>query len=133
MLKGDMAQQLNEILTEARQEIVEITETSMRAIAKETSQRIKTDASIKRGLHRSGDYARGWTMKQQKKRGEIVGFVVYNRTKPGLTHLLEKGHVIRNKYGEYGRTNGIPHISTAERWSQVEIMRQLGNRLGQMK
>ena len=43
--------------------------------------------------------------------------VIYNRTHPHLTHLLEKSHVIKNQYGEYGRTspgNGqVVHIAPA--------------------
>lgn len=128
-----IAKQLQVILEQAEDQIVTLTEETMQAIAKETAQRIKVEAQIKKGLHHTGKYASGWTVKGRKSRGKITGFVVYNRTKPGLTMLLEKGHVVRNKAGTYGRTLGIPHIAPADKWAQGEIMRRLGHRLGQMR
>lgn len=132
MIKN-IANELQIILEEYEDKMVVLTEETMRAIAKECANRIKTEASVKKGLHNTGEYASGWTVKKKGGRGKISGFVVYNRTKPGLTHILEKGHVIRNKVGSYGRTMGIPHIAPAEKWAQVEIMRRLGYKLGQIR
>lgn len=129
----DVSEQLKVILEEFDGELVTLTEETMRGIAKETAQRIKTEAHVKKGLHDTGEYASGWTQKKKGKKGKINGYVVYNRKKPGLTMLLEFGHVIRNKQGTYGRTTGIPHIKPAETWAQGEIMRRLGHRLGQIK
>lgn len=60
-----------------------------------------------------GDYARSWSVKKQSK-GQVADYVVYNRNHYQLTHLLENGHVIRNKKGTYGRTRPIKHIAPAE-------------------
>lgn len=128
-----ISRQLQIILEQAEDQLVVLTEDTMRRIAKETADRIKVEATIKKGLHDTGGYAKGWTFKPRKKKGKITSFVVYNRRKPGLTMLLEKGHLIKNKYGAYGRKLGIPHIAPAEKWAQGEIMRRLGQRLGQMK
>lgn len=53
----------------------------------------------------TGAYAKGWTKKAVGK-----NIVVHNKTNPGLTHLLERGHV--NKDG--GRTQAEPHIKPIE-------------------
>lgn len=79
----------------------------------------------------SGDYAQGWAIKTKKGRDTIEA-TVYNRTKPSLTYLLEKGHVIVNKYGPQNkrdgggnRTKAIPHISTARERAAEYIMKEL--------
>ena len=59
-------------------------------------------------------YRTGWRV-TRRAQGILTTFIVHNATKPGMTQLLEYGHVIRNQKGTYGRTNGIKHISKAER------------------
>lgn len=63
---------------------------------------------------RHGDYARGWAVKREPARGGLTDFIVHNSKHYQLTHLLENGHVIRNKKGTYGRVNGVKHIAPAE-------------------
>ena len=65
-----------------------------------------------------GDYAKGWRV----KRIDDKAAVVYNATHPGLAHLLENGHVIRNKNGEYGRYNGVKHIEPVEEESMDDFL-----------
>lgn len=65
------------------------------------------------GPGRKGHYRTGWAVKPRRE-GRLVSFVVYNKRKPQLTHLLEYGHVIRNKKGFFGRTHPIKHIAPAE-------------------
>ena len=64
------------------------------------------------------EYRAGWSIRTKRLKFGFEG-VVFNRTKPSLTHLLEKSHVIQNQYGTYGRTNpeagvgGKVHIAPA--------------------
>lgn len=53
----------------------------------------------------TGRYAEGWDKKRVD--GKLV---IYNKSKPGLPHLLENGHA---KVGG-GRTAAIPHIRPVE-------------------
>lgn len=59
-----------------------------------------------------GKYARGWT-KRKLESGTLVSYVVYNGKFPGLTHVLENGHVARNQFGSFGRVRAIKHIGPA--------------------
>ena len=58
-------------------------------------------------------YRTGWRVTRRAE-GILTTFIVHNSTKPGMTQLLEYGHVVRNQKGTYGRTSGIKHISKAE-------------------
>ena len=64
------------------------------------------------------DYKKGWSVRTKRLRYGFEG-IVFNKTKPSLTHLLEKPHVVKNQYGQYGRTNptagigGLVHIAPA--------------------
>ena len=64
--------------------------------------RATSPRSKKKGRH----YADGWT---KKKKGD--GYIIHNKSKPGLAHLLEFGHL---KRGGKDRVSGVPHITPAE-------------------
>lgn len=85
-----------------------------------------------RGKGRKKHYAAGWTVKSLSE-GRLVSFVVYNKSKPQLTHLLENGHVIRNKKGTYGRTSPIKHIEPAEEAAVQKFELRVRARLRSLK
>ena len=76
----------------------------------------------------SGDYKRGWTVRTTRKHGSVES-VIYNKDKPGLTHILEKSHVIKNKNGTYGRTSPghgqVEHIGPARDAAEEYLLRLL--------
>lgn len=53
----------------------------------------------------TGEYKSGWTRKKLTSGGEIR-YIIYNRKKGSIAHLLEFGHA---KVGG-GRVSGKPHI-----------------------
>ena len=108
--------QMAEILDTVSRRVKGVLETDSMEVAKETVQKLKNTSPKK-----YGDYARGWKV-SKKERGSLV---VHNATDYQLTHLLENGHVIRNKKGTYGRTNGIKHIEPAEEWASDELPRRI--------
>ena len=78
----------------------------------------------------TGRYARGWTKKQKYIRGVGTSYVVYNKDKYRIAHLLENPHEKKNKYGSYGFTEGdhaIAHAQEyAEEWLYDEVSKKLG-------
>lgn len=62
----------------------------------------------------SGEYAAGWSKTTEKDGIGFVKVVIHNKKKPGLTHLLEKGHekwIHGVDTGE--RVPAYPHIESA--------------------
>lgn len=72
-----------------------------------------------------GHYKDGWTKKTESESATSIRIRIYNRKKPGLTHLLENGHAKRGG----GRVNGIPHITPAEKMAAEEYEKRLKARL----
>ena len=70
----------------------------------DTSKQVTKSISLKSPKNK-GDYAKGWTRKKDNVGGE-VRYIIYNKKKGSIAHLLEFGHA---KQGG-GRVSGIPHI-----------------------
>lgn len=113
---GSVAAQMEELLDEINRDVEDSAKKNMSTVAKESAQKLKNTSP-----RRSGSYAKGWSVKKQ---GDM-DVVVHNRADYQLTHLLENGHVIRNKKGTYGRINGIKHIAPVEEWAVDELPRRI--------
>ena len=87
----------------------EAVEKAVRKTGRETAKDLRNTSP-----KRTGAYASSWTTKVTRSSGRLIGVTVYNKEHYQLTHLLENGHVIKNKKGEYGRTRPIKHIEPAE-------------------
>lgn len=72
---------------------------------------------------RTGDYAENWAVKRLKN-GE---YVIHNKKRYQLTHLLEKGHLNRDG----SRTPAQPHIKPVEKDAIKDFEKELIRRLQQ--
>ena len=113
---GSVSVQMKELLNEVDKDVQNSTKRNIDSVAKECVQKLKNTSPVK-----TGSYAKGWGTKRQ---GDM-DVVVHNRTDYQLTHLLENGHVIRNKKGTYGRAPGIKHIKPVEEWAIDELPRRI--------
>lgn len=69
-------------------------------------------------------YSKGWGYRTDRKNfGQFV-MVLENKKKPGLTHLLEKGHI--NRDGKT-RAKAFPHIEPAAEEIFKEFERRINN------
>ena len=113
--------QMKNILALEQKEIKEVTDRTMIEVGDEAVEKLKATSpkrtKYKKGNRPKGRYARGW-----RKKNEGDGLVVYNATDWQLTHLLNNGHAIVNRYGDTGdRTNGDNHIGEVEDWAKIEF------------
>ena len=113
---GSVAAQMEELLDEINRDVEDSARKNMSTVAKESVQKLRNTSP-----RQSGSYAKGWSVKKQ---GDM-DVIVHNKTDYQLTHLLENGHVVRNKKGTYGRTNGIKHIAPVEDWAVEELPRRI--------
>lgn len=112
---GSVAIQLAEVVDQYDVKLKRATNNAMDVVAKEAVSKLKSTSPRK-----SGEYARGWGIKRERGTGGINTVTVKNRVYQ-LTHLLENGHIVRNKKGTYGRAPGIKHIKPVEDWANTEL------------
>lgn len=119
-----VTEQMEEIFRNYPDKVNEIVDDVSLKVAKDTADRLKNTSPRRKG--RGGKYARGWSVRRDPDSAH--GHVVYNR-EPQFTHLLEYGHVVRNKFGTYGRARAIRHIEPAEEAGQMQYELQLRVRI----
>lgn len=122
-MASSVQQQIAEILKQYENECNETIRKVTQEVAKETVTTLKQTSPKRKG--RGKHYASGWDVKEETTLGGGISFMVYNKTKPQLTHLLEHGHA---KVGG-GRVQAIPHIAPAEEKAEIELLRRLEEKL----
>lgn len=115
-VKG-VAGQLSLILDEYAERLNARTDDIMDDVASQTAADLRNTSPKK-----SGDYAKGWTVKKDKR---FHTYIVHNRDHYRLTHLLNNGHVVANQFGKYGRVMGDAHIERAEGRAVTALFKKL--------
>ena len=109
---SDLARAVNEAMSEYR----DLTEQALKSAVTEVAKETK-DIAKENSPSLSGRYKKGWATKKTTDTSGQISVTVYNRARPGLTHLLEKGHAKRGG----GRVSGVPHIAPAEEHAVSEL------------
>lgn len=105
---------LNSYATEVRSKIA----TTSMEVARECAQRLRQTSP-----KRTGKYSKGWAVKEMRTNDVgLSTWVVHNKTRYRLTHLLEYGHKARGGTRIVGKA---PHIKKVEEWAQNEFPKQL--------
>lgn len=132
-----MVAQLNDILDDIHTVLQDDYEGAAKEISRECVQRLK---AVKWKTSTGKNYSATWTLKRDKHSGGHLGtWIVHNSKNYQLTHLLENGHVIINKYGKQQRRNGggdstgsHKHIEPVYLWAQDELVHQIEMKLERM-
>lgn len=100
---------MQRILTKYGEDVTETTRHLVKKAGNEARDKLKK-VSPKRPKGNK-HYAEGWRAGEYTWSALGASIIVYNATKPGLAHLLEKGHANRNG----GRTPAHVHIAPVEK------------------
>lgn len=122
----DLTGQLSEIFDDYQRDFKRKVNNSVDKVGKESVQKLKNGSPKK-----TGDYAKGWRLKRERGRNGINDVTIHNATDYHLTHLLENGHVIRNKKGTYGRAPAHKHIAPVEEYFNSEVVEEIRRELEQ--
>ena len=106
--------QMKMILDEFSEKVNDTLEKAADQTAEQSVEKLQNTSPRK-----TGAYASGWKVKKESKKE----FIVHNSDHYQLTHLLENGHVVRNKKGTYGRAPAHKHIKPVETWANNEFQR----------
>ena len=127
----DFAYEVKKLLGEYQQGLYTQLEPVMRKTANEARKELRRTSP----KGDSGKYRRGWEysikVSSRMGGGQIT---LYNGPRPGLTHLLENGHAVRNGTGRNtGKqfTDANPHIAAANEYAQKQFLENLQLALGE--
>lgn len=129
MSRDSVQAQINKILNDYIDQEEDKIEKITKEVAEDVAKQLKQTSPKSHGGGKH--YANGWKVKNQpsSKTRHTVMSVVYNATKPQLTHLLAKSHDIVNQYGRYGRSKPDPHIENAEEYGADLYLQRLEREL----
>lgn len=116
-----LAQSIDKILNEYEEDIIKDTGKLAKDFAKKGAQALRGNPG---GFGGTGEYSKGWTSRYEDGRLSQQG-IIYNKDVPGLPHLLEHGHALRNG----GRTKGVSHIAPVEDKISEEFYKAVKNSL----
>lgn len=110
-----------DVLNEYDQEVNNLTPRAVRKVATRCRKDIQSAAAAK--FNGSG-YQSSWVTKVTNKSARDYAITVYSK-KPGLPHLLEKGHIKVAHGHVLGRTPGRVHIKPAELKAIADIEKEI--------
>lgn len=114
---------LRALMDEYDRDVFSFTVEATDKVAKDATRKLRQN-STGTFQNRTGNYRRAWRAELKKTHTSILA-TIYNKTEYRLTHLLEKGHAVKNRKGgpTVGQAKAYPHIAGVEEWAieQFEI------------
>lgn len=113
-MKIDLSKAMDKLLTEYGTEITEELADAVQDVGNDTVSYLKSTSPRGNGKRH---YASGWSAEVEKT-WHGTSLIVYNKTKPQLTHLLNDGHHYVSRSGErLFDVAGDQHIDHAETYA----------------
>ena len=93
---ANFSDEIQKILAEYGDDVNERMGEVVNKLAQKGAKQLRANSPVDNGAPKSGSYAKGWRVEKDKAaaRGLLHSATIYN-SQPGLPHLLEHGHALR--------------------------------------
>lgn len=125
----DLSKAINDILTQYGDEVYGVMEECIDEVSEEAKDKLRAENHFRK---ESLKYAPSWINEKLQGKPLTAKRAVHNEDHYRLTHLLEKGHVVRNGTGRNKgkqRTDAFPHIAPVNDWVNKELVQRLERKL----
>lgn len=119
-MSNDLSKAVASVLGDYSESVVETVQRVTEDVAKEGLKRVKAASPVNPDGKKRGAYKSGWRKKVIVNRLGASA-VIYNDKFPGLVHLLEKGHALRNG----GRAPAQEHVAPVQEWMNEELEKRI--------
>lgn len=117
----DLSKAIDEILKEYGDEVYDVVGDCIDEVAEEAKNRLRSVTVFKNPAQH---YPQSWINEKLESKPLTVSRAVHNEHHYRLTHLLEKGHAVRNGTGRNNgkqNTDAFPHIAPVNDWANKEL------------
>lgn len=119
-MSEDLSKAVAYVLHEYEESVIETVQRVTNELAKEGVNRVKASSPVNPQGTKRGAYKSGWLKKVTVNRMGASA-IIYNGKFPGLVHLLEKGHALR----QGGRAPAQEHVAPVQEWMSQELETRL--------
>ena len=125
----DLRNEIDNILNKYGDEVYSVMEECIEDVSEEAKEKLRAANHFRK---ESRNYAPSWISEKLQGKRLTVKYAVHNEKHYRLTHLLEKGHVVRNGTGRNkGKqmTDAFPHIAPVNDWANQELVAKIERKL----
>lgn len=119
-MSDDLSRAVAKVLDEYEESVIETVQRVTNELAKEGLSKVKAASPVSGKSPKRSAYRSGWSKKVITNRMGASA-IIYNGKYPGLVHLLEKGHALRNG----GRSAAYPHVEPVQDWMNDELQKRI--------
>ena len=129
----ELASVLGKILDDYREGIIQSIDEATRKVGQAGVRELK---NVSRDVFGESDrekvYAKGWGMETRRTRAGSET-IIWNKTNPGLVHLLENGHAVKRGGRTIGQYAGRSHVYDVNQKIQEEYVKEVAGAISRAK